>query len=889
MKDRLLFYDIEVFHRAYFAVIIDEEGNVSKYFMDGKGQSRGYDNFKLARQKIKGATLVGYNNYFYDDKIFPLMLAEQDTESLKGISDKLISGSDTNIVTAMANKTLDCIQQIDVSHPSLKKIEANLGRSVFESSIPFDKTDDFTDTEVAETFDYCTYDVESTMKVYDLRKSNYFGAKDFLISMLPNNKQLRERAQKWNTTSIGAKVLLGNGSLDIWAAPYFDRKELTAWDHPLYSEVPAEVKAMWIADNNQSITVHDFDNDIVFGFGGIHSVNTKKRVFENVTNIDVTSLYPNLIIKLNVLGEHTDKFATMVRERVGHKKTNKPLAAAEKIIINSVYGLLDSNYSPFYNHYAANAIRFYGQCILYQLAKRLSPYVEIVQLNTDGMAFVINDGQGDVVKDIYEAWSKEQGLNLEPSHFDKFIQKDVNNYVGVKSDGHLKVKGKDVARYASDSYFRNNSTRIVDKAIVNYFVNNVPIEQTVKENLDNPKLFQIVLQAGNTFEGTYDQNGNKYNKVNRVFAAKGGNVVQLLKRYPADKVDKNGKPKNPVKYPSAPENMVVYNDSLDGVNSVPDIDVDFYVELCENALSNWTGEVKLSKAKKKRKSKKAGSSINETPVERISAEEVEDTDFRTQAEMLMKDFKIYPLSFGSSVPVKGSHGSKDATRNPDVLDNWTTGQKHNIGIALRANDLVLLDIDVGHESGTNGIGVLNKYMQDNHTELPNTYTERTPSGGYHFFFADPTKKITKNITGLLGEDSGIDVQVAGTPIYPSVKFAESGDFGQYKPLPETTETIEALPSWLLTLILDRSIHTDSESKKQKKLSQSEKVRKVIDMQRSTIDENRNDSLFEYGRLLKQLKLTDKDIKTELATFNSVNVVPPLTANEVRTVTKSITK
>ena len=33
--------------------------------------------------------------------------------------------------------SLDCFQQIDVSRPSLKKIEGNMGRMILESSVPF--------------------------------------------------------------------------------------------------------------------------------------------------------------------------------------------------------------------------------------------------------------------------------------------------------------------------------------------------------------------------------------------------------------------------------------------------------------------------------------------------------------------------------------------------------------------------------------------------------------------------------------------------------------------------------------------------------------------------------------------------------------------------------
>jgi len=902
MTEKLLFYDIEVFHKGLFLVTQDEAGNVRKYFRDEKGADRGFLNFKRAREDIKGYTLVGFNNYFYDDHILPLMYNGVDTESVKKMSDKLIGGEVKTLPTDVPNKTLDCMQQIDNSYPGLKKIEANMGRSVFESSIPFDKSDSFSDEEVAETFEYCAYDVASTEKVYELRKDNYFGAKSFLISMLPSNdKWLQEHAINWNTTTIGAKVLLGKSRLDKWAEPYFDRKNLIAWEHPLYQEVPKEVLDLWKADDGGNVVINNFDNEIVFGFGGIHSTNTTKRDFEDVTNIDVTSLYPNLIIKLGVLGEHTDKFATMVRERVGHKKTNKPLAAAEKIVINSVYGLLDAKFSAFYNHYAANAIRFYGQCALYKLAKQISQYATIVQLNTDGMAYQASPENQSKVEAIYKAWSAEQGLNLERSHFTKIIQKDVNNYIAIKDGGHLKVKGKDVARYDKNMFFRNNSTRIVDKAVTNYFVNGVPVEKTVNDNLDKPLLFQFVLQAGNTFAGTFDQNGKKYNKVNRVFAGLPDNkdTVQLLKKYAPTNLDKAGKPRNPVKYATAPENMLVHNEPLDDVHEIEGLDVQFYVDLCNNALRNWETGGDAPKPTKKRKAKPKGVTdyvkstfgTADEALQRFSQEDVDSFDFEGAAsDLIANGLKIYPLSFGSSAPLKGSHGAKDATADPKVLVNWQGGQRKNIALALHDNDLFLLDLDINHASGTNGIASLGAYMKEHKVKLPPTYYERTPSGGYHYFFSNPGGgAIDTNITDLFDDDSGVDIQVSGTPVYPSVKAAESGDYGQYTHPDDAKEDIAEAPIWLITLINQQLGATRTAKNQEKKLGQSDRVAELLQYQRRTIDADRNDGLFNYGRLLRSLKMTKAAIAEELMTFNETNIDPPLPAAEVLSTTKSVTR
>ena len=101
------------------------------------------------------------------------------------------------------------MQQIDVSHPSLKLIEANMGDSIVESNVDFNIDRPLTDAERKETEFYCGNDVSATIKVYELREKGYFETKKMLISMLPEDMQ--EKAKKWNTTTIAATILTGTG------------------------------------------------------------------------------------------------------------------------------------------------------------------------------------------------------------------------------------------------------------------------------------------------------------------------------------------------------------------------------------------------------------------------------------------------------------------------------------------------------------------------------------------------------------------------------------------------------------------------------------------------------------------------------------------------------
>lgn len=282
--------------------------------------------------------------------------------------------------------------------------------------------------------------------------------------------------------------------------------------------VPQEVVDIW-QDKEQkkkSITIKEFDCDIQFGFGGLHGVHSTRQRFENVKLLDVASMYPHIILNLQALGPATNKYHEILNKRIEVKHKDKKLSDALKLVLNSVYGNLKNQYSLLNNPNAALSVCVYGQIALYELCKRLSPFVTLVNINTDGVAFMTSSNE---YKTIWKEWEEDFHLTLEEDNFELWIQKDVNNYIALQN-GEIKTKGGDVSRYHSDQLFKNNSIRIIDICLVEYLVNNQDVLTTIQENLDKPHLFQYILQAGGTYKGTFDSDGKQYNKINRVFASR---------------------------------------------------------------------------------------------------------------------------------------------------------------------------------------------------------------------------------------------------------------------------------------------------------------------------------------------------------------------------------
>lgn len=589
--DNLLFYDIEVTAFDSLVVFMDINKQEVAHFWNNRDREKVEEpsGFEGVPALIKGKTLVGYNNYGYDDRVLTkLMNGAVTQKTVKAVNDSIIGGLGGGLSVADIIHSLDTMQQIDVSHPSLKQIEGNMGSSIVESSVDFTIGRPLTDEEREEMLRYCLHDVAATVDVYKLRKKSYFDVKDGLLQMLPED--LRSTAGRWNTTTLSARILLGNDELTKWTklSPILDKY----WRH--VEGIPIEVWKMWedstteeaVMGKGKSKTIKAYGCNFVFGMGGLHGAPSKPIRCDKVKHKDVSSMYPSAIVKLRALGASTDLYDSMRKERISIKHSDPVRAAALKLILNSVYGNFKNKYSPLNNPMASASVCIYGQIALFSLCRELSKAgYKVINANTDGVVYVDDPKLMDQDEVIQEWWEEEfDCFKLETDYYTKWIQKDVNNYIAVEEDGTITVKGGDVNKYHVNKYFSNNSIRIIQIAIVENLVNGTDPFDTFAEHLDDPVLWQYILKAGNTFKGVQNAAGEWQNKVNRVFAAAEG--VPFTKLYKIRQDD------GQVNFPDVPERMFLWNDD---VKEIPDfkkvIDQGHYYQLVKEKLKGWPAYV----------------------------------------------------------------------------------------------------------------------------------------------------------------------------------------------------------------------------------------------------------------------------------------------------------
>jgi hypothetical protein len=268
------------------------------------------------------------------------------------------------------------------------------------------------------------------------------------------------------------------------------------------------------------------------------------------------------------------KYKEILDKRIAIKYIDPVLSEALKLILNSVFGNLNNQYSLLFNPMALMSVCVYGQIALYELCKRLAPFVTIVNINTDGVAFIPHN---DLYVAAYQSWQEEFQLILEEKFFDLLVQKDVNNYIAINEKGII-CKGGDVNRYEEDAFFKNNNARILDLALVDFLVKGKDILETIRQNLDKPHLYQYILKAGGTYKGVYDESGTEYNKVNRVFASKESGFCLFKKRHDDGLV----------RFADAPVNMFLWNEDCNEIDSFDKkIDINHYYSLVTKRLERW--------------------------------------------------------------------------------------------------------------------------------------------------------------------------------------------------------------------------------------------------------------------------------------------------------------
>jgi hypothetical protein len=326
---RMVFFDVEVYPNL-LVICWEYEDSDTTVRMVNPSPQEVEQLFKLK--------LVGFNNRRYDNHILYARFMGYNNEELFKLSQKIINGSIGSMFGEAYNISYTDIYDFSSKKQGLKKFGIELGMHHMELEFPWDEPVPEKDWD--KVVEYCINDVKVTKATFNDRKQD-FVARQILADL--SGLTVNDTTQKHT-----ARILFGN--------------ERNPQQHFVYTDLSKEFPG------------YEFDLGVsmykgeVTGEGGY--VYAEPGIYSDVALLDIASMHPTTIERLNLFGDYTPKFSELKEARLAIKHKDygrarrmldgrlKPyledesgaeaLSHALKIVINIVYGLTSAKFdNPF--------------------------------------------------------------------------------------------------------------------------------------------------------------------------------------------------------------------------------------------------------------------------------------------------------------------------------------------------------------------------------------------------------------------------------------------------------------------------------------------------------------------------------------------------------------
>lgn len=560
----LNFYDFEVFVHDWCVTIINPIEKIMTVIVNDVGALKRYYN------KHKNQIWVGYNSRNYDTFIMKCLLLGMNP---KKVNDDIIVRGLKGWQISREFRNIKFLNFDIYTKNSLKTLEGFMGNDIRETEVDFNLQRKLTPQEIRQTIKYNIHDVEQTIEVF--RRNIYlYESQIQLIETFGMDIELIGVTQAQLTARIlGCQQVKRDDEFDIKLVPTLHLKKY------VYAKEWFENKDNLDYKKSFGLTVCGVPHQ--FGWGGLHGcpeepLHSTGRIY----HIDVTSYYPSIMIKYNFLTRNTDdkkRYMQIYDIRVQLKKEGKKKEQAPyKIVLNGAYGMTKDKYSLAYDPRQANNICVNGQLMLLDLLEHLEPYITLIQSNTDGLIVQVEDDEEKInkVMNICHRWEHRTGMGLGFDEITEIFQSNVNNYVFRFASGKLERKGA----YVMELDDLNYDLPIVNKALVDYMMNGVAVEETIN-SCDEIKEFQKIVKVSSNYEGAWHNGEYLHDKTFRVFASKDKKDTYLGKfKYKGATIEKFG---------NTPDFAFIMNENVNGVKVTKKLDKQWYIDLANKRLEDF--------------------------------------------------------------------------------------------------------------------------------------------------------------------------------------------------------------------------------------------------------------------------------------------------------------
>lgn len=151
------------------------------------------------------------------------------------------------------------------------------------------------------------------------------------------------------------------------------------------------------------------------------------------------------------------------------------------------------------------------------LAEKLTQLgCRIVQANTDGLFVLLKKDVYSKVNKVCRDWEQLTKLTLEEERFKAMYQYAINDYFAIAEDDSVKEKGMFITTVKLG---KGLTPKIIPKAVINFFKNGVPVEETIK-GCQDIRDFLMSEKTGKQWHVEY--NNKEQQRTNRFYASTNG-------------------------------------------------------------------------------------------------------------------------------------------------------------------------------------------------------------------------------------------------------------------------------------------------------------------------------------------------------------------------------
>ena len=581
----ILVYDIEVFQNIFHCAIKDTEtGKITLFEISNrKNQLQELVEFFKEFENVEGSwnnsyttdyqfntnkIFAGYNNIHYDNPIINYIIDYYNImkdktyieicKSIFNLSKTILNSKEGEEGIWKKWKYQQWFESFDLL-TMLYSTQLRVGLKEMQVTMQYPNVQEFVydwdiplvESKFDEMIQYNINDVESTSELLVRCK------KDIELRIAIED-EYGVRVLSKDGVNIGMKIITQK-YLEKTGQTWWDIKDLRSpmdkiplkdvilpfvkYDSPILKDMLDTLKKQTVSPGRKGYEYKFIFNNLRYtiGVGGIHSVNDPEIIIpkedEYLIDCDVASLYPSMLIQHKFYPKHLgpeflEIYSKIREERLeakhnGDKVKNETL----KFALNGLSGNLQNEHNFCYSPFSVLKIRINGQLLLLMLAEKLVEIgCKIIQANTDGLFLICKKNKYEEYQKVCKEWEKLTKLELEEDRFEAMYQYAINDYIAVK-EGYHKTKDKKLIKtkgmFITEVLLgKGLSPKIIPEALINYFVDNIPVEETIKNCRDIRKF----LKAEKTGkQWTVEYNDKIQQRINRFYVSNNGYYLWKFK------------------------------------------------------------------------------------------------------------------------------------------------------------------------------------------------------------------------------------------------------------------------------------------------------------------------------------------------------------------------